>query len=87
MSGRGQAGQDSHLGEEERARADGEKGAFLFGVFLLEVGPGFDEAEGLGFGFQDGVDAAAGDDEDVEFGEAGVGFLELDVGAEAGALA
>ena len=52
----------------------------------MEVGESADEAKGCGFGFEDGVGSAAGDDEDVEFGEAGVGFLEFDVGAEAGAL-
>jgi hypothetical protein len=74
------------LGEEEGAGADGEEGTFAFGVFLLEIGEGFDEAERLRFGFEDVVSAATGNDEDVEFGEAGVSFLEVDVGAEAGAL-
>ena len=63
MRGCGEAGEDSLLREEERAGADGEEGAFFLWVFLLKVGPGFDEAEGLGFGFKDRVDAAAGDDE------------------------
>jgi len=54
--------------QEETAGADGEDGAFLVGVFLLEIGEGFDESEGFGFGFEDGVAAAAGDDQDVEFG-------------------
>jgi len=75
------------LSEEETAGADGEDGAFFVGVFLLEVGEGFDEAEGLGgFGFEDGVGATAGDDEDVEFGEAGVGFFVVHVSPETGSL-
>jgi len=81
-----QAGQDSCLGEEETASADGQQCALLLRVLLLQVGEGTDEAQGLGFGFEDAVDAAARDDQDVEFGEAGVGFLEVHVGPEAGAL-
>ncbi len=84
-SGR-QAAEDALLSKEEGAGADGEQSAFALRVFLLDVGEGFDEAEGFGFGFEDGVDVAAGDDEDVKLGEASIGFLEIDVRAEAGAL-
>jgi len=86
MCGGRQAGQNACLREEETAGADGQQCALLLWVLLLQVGEGADEAQGLGFGFEDGVDAAAGDDQDVEFGEAGVGFLEVHVCAEAGAL-
>lgn len=60
MCGCGEPGEDALLGEEETAGADGEEGAFFFGVFFLQVGVGSDEAEGFGFGFEDCVDAAAG---------------------------
>ena len=81
-----QAVEDTLLSKEEGAGADGEEGAFALGVFLLDVGEGFYEAERFGFGFEDGVDIAARDNEDVEFGEAGIGFLKVDVRAEASAL-
>ena len=55
-------------------------------MFLLEVGEGSDDAEGFGFSFQDGVNSAAGDDEDVEFGESLEGCLEVEVGTEGGSL-
>jgi hypothetical protein len=37
MGGCGEAGENSLLGEEEGAGADGEEGAFFFWVFLLQV--------------------------------------------------
>ena len=86
MCGGRQAGQDSCVREEETAGADGQECAFLLRVLLLHVREGTDEAQRLGLRLQDSVGAAARDDQDVEFGEAGVGFLEVDVGAEAGAL-
>lgn len=86
MCGRGEAGEDTLLGEEETAGADGQECAFLLRVFLLQVGECADETQGFGFGFEDCIHAAAGDDQDVEFGEAGVGFFVVHVGAEAGAL-
>lgn len=86
MCGGRQAVEDTLLSKEEGARADGEESAFALGVFLLNVREGFDEAERFGFSFEDGVDIAARDDEDVKFGEAGIGFLKVDVCAEAGAL-
>lgn len=86
MCGCREAGEDAGLTEEERAGADGEYGAFFVGVFLLEVREGFDKAEGFGFGFEDRVGAAAGDHEDVEFREARIGFFEVHVCAEGGAL-
>ena len=82
----GEARQDALLSEEHAAGADAHECALLLGVLLLEVGEGLDEAEGLGFGFDDGFDTAARDDEDVEFGEALESTLEVEVGAEGGSL-
>lgn len=86
MCGRAQSGQDAGLSEEQAAGAYGQQCALLFRILLLQVAEGADEAERLGFRLKDGIDAAAGDDQDVKFGEARVGFLEVHVGAEAGAL-
>ena len=55
-------------------------------MFLLEVGEGFDYAEGFGFGFDDGFDSTARDDENVEFGETLEGAFEVGVGAEGSSL-
>jgi hypothetical protein len=55
-------------------------------MLLLQVGEGFDEAEGFGFGFEDSVSAATGHDQDIELGKAFVGFFEVDVSPEASAL-
>lgn len=86
MCGGREARKDALLCEEHAAGAHAHEGALLLGVLLLEVGEGLDEAEGLGFGFDDGFDAAARDDEDVEFGEALESTFEVEVGAEGSSL-
>lgn len=54
--------------EDERAGSDGHEGALFARVRLLQFGEGLDQFDGLGFFFDDVVDAdAAGDDEDVVF--------------------
>lgn len=86
MCGGRETRQNAGLREEETACANGEYSAFLVWVFLLEVGESFDEAEGFGLGFEDCVGSTARDDKDVEFGEAGVSFLEVHMGTEASSL-
>lgn len=86
MGGCAQAGEDARLGEEQGAGADGDEGTLAAGVFLLDVGVGLDEAEGLELVLEDDVDVAARDDEHVELREALVGFFEGDVGVEGNAL-
>lgn len=86
MGGGTQTSEDSGLGEEEGAGADGEKGALAGWVLLLDFGIRLDEAQWLGLVLEDDFGVAAGDDEDVEVGEAFVGLLEGDVGAEINAL-
>jgi hypothetical protein len=66
VGGSGQALEDTGYCEEERSGADGEEGAFVAGVFLLEVGPGFDEINGLCLFFNDGSSISTGDDQNVE---------------------
>ncbi len=86
MRGRRQPAQDTELGEEERARADGHQGTLTRGVLLLQLGEGLDDGEGLVLGLEHFVGTAAGDDEDVDLGQALHGLGEVDVGAEGGAL-
>lgn len=81
MGGGGEAGEDALLGKEERAGADGEKGALVGGVLLLQLGEGSDEGERLGVSLDDLVAVAADDDENVKVAEALVGLLEGDLGA------
>lgn len=77
--------EDTSLGEEERAGADGEQSAFPAWVFLLQSGICFDEGDGLGVVLE-WIDIAAGNDEDIELAEAVVGFFEVNVGSKAGTL-
>lgn len=86
MGGCAQTGENTRLGEEERAGADGHQGAFAAGVLHLDVGVRLDQAEWLGLVLQNDFGGTAWDDEDVEFGEALVGVCEGDVGAEGYAL-
>ena len=64
-----QTGQHTELSEEERGGADGEDRALTAWVFLLDLGKVLENVEGLGFGLDDGLEIAAGDDQDVEFGQ------------------
>lgn len=73
-----QAGKHAELTEEEGGGADGEDCALTAWVFLLDVGKGLEDAEGLGLLLDNGLEVAAGDDEDVEGGE---GLLQVGVGA------
>jgi hypothetical protein len=78
--------QDARFGEEERASADGEEGTLLAGILLLQLGVGFDEVHGLGVGLEDGLDASAGDDEDVVVLNVLMGVIKVDVSFECGPL-
>ena len=76
------------FGEEEGRGVDGEEGAFTGGIGGLDFGEGFDEAQGFAV-FLEHFHAfvlAAGDDQDVEFLEAFMGFFKGDVGGECDAL-
>jgi len=86
VRGSSQAAEDSLLSKQQGPGADGEEGTFFFGILLLEVREGSDNAQGLGFIFDDGVGGSARDNEDVKFGEALVSFLIFDVCAEGGTL-
>jgi len=55
-------------------------------VLLLEIREGSDDAKGLGFVLEDGFDAAAGNDEDVELRELLVCLLYVDIGSEGSSL-
>jgi len=79
VGGGAEAGEDTGLGQEEGARADGHEGTLAAGVLDLHVGVGLDEAQWLHLVLQDLIGAASGDDEDVELGKALVGILEGDV--------
>ncbi len=80
-----QARQNALLSKEQRPGTDSHKCAFFLGVFLLQVGESFDEAKWFSLGFEDGVDGAARDDEDIVASERFVGLRVVDMCAEGGA--
>ena len=82
MCGSWQTAQNALLGQEEGTGADGEEGALFVWVFLLQVRPGSDDAQGFGFGLEDLICVTARDDEDVEFLETLVGFGVVHVSTE-----
>jgi hypothetical protein len=55
-------------------------------VLPLEIREGSDDAKRLGFVLEDGFDAAAGNDEDVELSELLVCLLYVDIGSTGSSL-
>lgn len=86
MGSGGKAGENVLPGKEESSGADGEEGTLAGRVLLLELGPVVDEPKWLLFLVEDLLGVAADDDENVEFLEALVGFLEGKLGVDDDAL-